>query len=187
MSGPISDGLWNSHVTPDNCAGRYPGRCARTVQNVCRDGRPDQRPLTNSFFLTLNTSAFTIITATPSEPGGVDACPTVARDRGSEGARKLACLVRASARRKVDRHPDLAALLVPTLAAHLNELRAIRGHHHVRVHPTPGPSNARSWWPSPTRGPRTHDAIAATMPIGVVANFSRSRGGICDGFSITDE
>ncbi|WP_040686834.1 hypothetical protein [Nocardia vinacea] len=36
-------------------------------------------------------------------------------------------------RRNVDRHPDRAALLVPPLETHLNELRAIRGHRQVAL------------------------------------------------------
>ncbi|MEV5839671.1 hypothetical protein [Nocardia sp. NPDC052112] len=55
-------------------------------------------------------------------------------ERGFEGARNWHAWYSAhQVRRNVDRHPDRAALLVPPLEAHLNELRAIRGHRQVAV------------------------------------------------------
>lgn len=55
-------------------------------------------------------------------------------ERGSEGARNWHAWYSAHrVRRKVERHPDRAALLVPPLEAHLNELRVIRGHRQVAL------------------------------------------------------
>ncbi|MEV2223998.1 hypothetical protein AB0E01_29540 [Nocardia vinacea] len=63
MSSPISDGLWNSHVTPESYAGRYQDTVLEQYKLYVEmaDRVSARRSMTNSFFLTLNTSAFTII------------------------------------------------------------------------------------------------------------------------------
>jgi hypothetical protein len=48
-------------------------RPARAVQALCRDGRSNQRGLTNSFFLTLNTGIVALVGALKKLPIGTEA------------------------------------------------------------------------------------------------------------------
>ncbi|MFE7717624.1 hypothetical protein ACFU44_01120 [Nocardia rhizosphaerihabitans] len=63
MSGPISHGVWNPDRTPEDFAGRYHDLVLEQYKLYVEmaDRISARRSLTNSFFLTLNTSAFTVI------------------------------------------------------------------------------------------------------------------------------